>query len=911
MFRNLPHFFDGRRSVAQRRKMVLRIPLKEELVTIRILVVLALVTLGFFLNWFFQPEHRGVSWLYWLLVFAMLYKLLRWLHEWYHYVNVSYPEPPSGERERQHWKVDMLTTFCAGESYDMVEETLAAMVAVKYPHTTYLCDEADDPRLRQFCRKLGVVHVTREKKVNANAGNINNALRQASGEIVVVLDPDHKPSPDFLDHVLPYFNDEKIGFVQVVQSYGNQNESFVAKGAAEQTYQFYGPLMMGMNSYGTAQAIGANCTFRRSALDSIGGHAAGLSEDMHTAMQLHAKGWKSVYLPMVLTVGLAPASLSAFFQQQLKWSRGTFELLVTSYLRLFRHFTLRQKLHYFTIALYFLSGLITLLDISIPVFALLTAQPVWKIDLSDFLIMFAPVFILSVLIRAYTQRWLPKKEERGFHLKGGILQLGTWWIYLTGLICTILRIKIPYIPTPKDNEARNDFKLSLPNLAAAAVSLGAIPIGLLLDWSPFSIFMAGFALVNAVLLIWVSVLAQQKLVKRIKASIAGVVTENNTRKRLRQFWNRLHESSLGVMRRWALVPGIAVFAFSVASEIKLELMEPTYRLEEIQPPVEKDCGGFYTGIYIPEVEKKNSFQNLDLTEKQLNTTFDLVSIYMAWGPESGAVFPDTLMKRITERKAIPVVTWEPWTWPFPEYKNHPDLCCEKKVLKYITGGYFDKYLTEYAKKFKAVDGPVMIRFAHEFDNPAYPWSEAGGNTPEDFIRAWRYVVNHFDSLGVGNVAWIWNPWEEEGLEKFYPGDDYVDWIGVTCLNYGKAASNNQWLDMDALYRPFSEKIKKYHKPVLLSEFGTTVYGGDQSIWFDRAFRLIETEFTEVRGLVFFYSDKDPHWGFTSWRPESGDSVINWTFSTDETRKAVSEYLNREPFNIHPLRVHRASCPPYS
>ena len=51
--------------------------------------------------------------------------------------------------------------------------------------------------------------------------------------------------------------------------------------------------MMGMNAYNTAQAIGANCTFRRAALDSIGGHAAGLTEDMHTAMRLHAQGWKS------------------------------------------------------------------------------------------------------------------------------------------------------------------------------------------------------------------------------------------------------------------------------------------------------------------------------------------------------------------------------------------------------------------------------------------------------------------------------------------------------------------------------------------------------------------------------------------------------------------------------------------
>ena len=79
-----------------------------------------------------------------------------------------------------------------------------------------------------------------------------------------------------LDRTLGYFDDPKVGFVQTVQAYRNQRESMVASSAAKQTYMFYGPLMIGMNAYGTTQAIGANCVFRRAALDSIGGHAAGL-----------------------------------------------------------------------------------------------------------------------------------------------------------------------------------------------------------------------------------------------------------------------------------------------------------------------------------------------------------------------------------------------------------------------------------------------------------------------------------------------------------------------------------------------------------------------------------------------------------------------------------------------------------
>jgi cellulose synthase (UDP-forming) len=197
------------------------------------------------------------------------------------------------------------------------------MKAIHYPHTDYLCDEGNDPVLRQACEALSIRHITRVVKKDAKAGNINNALEQATGEIAVVLDPDHEPSPYLLDRVLGHFEDPNVGFVQSVQAYRNQGDGMISDGAAKQTYLFYGPVMIRMNAYGTTQAIGANCVFRRAALDSIGGHAAGLSEDMHTTMRLYAKGWRSVYVPEILTRGLLPSTLSVYCKQQLKWACGS------------------------------------------------------------------------------------------------------------------------------------------------------------------------------------------------------------------------------------------------------------------------------------------------------------------------------------------------------------------------------------------------------------------------------------------------------------------------------------------------------------------------------------------------------------------------------------------------------------
>ena len=346
-------------------------PTRNQLFTIRLLILIGVITVVNFFYWFLDSELIENKFLYWLLIVSLVYAYARVFYEWYHYWSISVPETPKKQKD---FTVDILTTYFPGEPYDMILNTLEAIQNIKYPHTTYLCDEANDPFLIEKCKELGVVHVTRDNRIDAKAGNINNALRtKATGEICVILDPDHIPQPDFLDPIIPHFSDDEIGFVQIVQSYYNFDESFVAKGAAQQTFQFYGPMMMTMNSYGTVNAIGANCTFRRAALDSIGGHSPGLSEDMHTAMQLFAKGWKSVYEPKVLARGLVPSSLTAYYKQQLKWSRGTLELLVSVYPKLFRKFNWRQKIHFALIPMHYLAGIFYLINFLTPIIALFTA----------------------------------------------------------------------------------------------------------------------------------------------------------------------------------------------------------------------------------------------------------------------------------------------------------------------------------------------------------------------------------------------------------------------------------------------------------------------------------------------------------------------------------------------------------
>ena len=199
-------------------------------------------------------------------------------------------------------------------------------------------------------------------------------------KFAVYLDPDHVPFPNFLDPIISHFNDPKVGFVQIVQAYKNFHEGLIAKGAAQQTFQFYGPMMMTMNKYGTVLAIGANCTFQSKRPGFYWWSCCRVSRRYAYGYATSCKRLGICLCAEVLARGLVPSTLSAYYSQQLKWSRGVFELLVTSYPRLFKQFTWRQKLHYGIIPFYYLSGFIFLINFLIPVLSLfLEVNPI-KMD---------------------------------------------------------------------------------------------------------------------------------------------------------------------------------------------------------------------------------------------------------------------------------------------------------------------------------------------------------------------------------------------------------------------------------------------------------------------------------------------------------------------------------------------------
>ncbi|MGB8648940.1 MAG: glycosyltransferase, partial [Anaerolineae bacterium] len=460
---------------------------------LRLLILGGMISTGLYLSWCFQTRLIGSLILLGLLSAALFVNLAQILGIWFLYLHIA---EPNWQLPMPGLSVDVYVTSYH-EPLQLIARALRAAQAMRYPHRTYLLDDGREPECRALAERLGVEYITRLDNRDAKAGNINHALTKTAGELIAIFDIDHAPCPEFLDRVLGYFLDPQVGFVQVMLAHCNQEESFVARAAAEQTFDAFGPTFMGMHGCESATAFGSNCTFRRATLQDIGGYQAGLAEDLHTSIHVHAQGWKSVYVPEVLAYGLVPGDLIGFFKQQFKWARGVFEVLFSDFPYLAWALTPAQQLSYLVRMTYYLAGPAVALNQIFLILYLIFGSPVARLDMSGFLLHWLPFMAFSLLIRQVAIAcWQPDPASRGFHLRGMLLVFGAWPVYTLALICALLRIRIPFIATPKQRVRGNYVGLIIPQLIAAALLLFSIGWRMMQGLAGSDWIMIVFALMN-------------------------------------------------------------------------------------------------------------------------------------------------------------------------------------------------------------------------------------------------------------------------------------------------------------------------------------------------------------------------------------------------------------------------------
>jgi hypothetical protein len=276
--------------------------------------------------------------------------------------------------------------------------------------------------------------------------------------------------------------------------------------------------------------------------------------------------------------------------------------------------------------------------------------------------------------------------------------------------------------------------------------------------------------------------------------------------------------------------------------------------------------GIFLGIYKPEVPY--SFYRLNSLEESISRKFDILSFYQTWGERNEDMFPQDMMREIDRHGSVAMITWEPWLTEFK--KNNKSVAANTKTdLRSIARGEYDDYIHEWAQEAVVYGKPFFLRFAHEMNNPQYPWSDAAGNLPKDFIDAWKHVYRIFKEEGAKNVIFVWSP---KGImpDEFYPGGEYVDWLGAGVFNYGSYAED-VWYSFEYVYEPIYRSALRYDKPIMIAELGCSPLGGNQMQWYSDAFRILSRSYPETKAVVLFNNPAD----FTL-----AGSVINWSIDNN-------------------------------
>jgi len=450
----------------------------------RVAIIGALAATMFYQLFLLNPAYRGPTWLWVAMLVAEGLTALHLVGTWW--TILAHDDRPEAvdatvwrNRLRAGGEVPPIDVFITayGEEPALVRRTLVAARDMDLPHRTVLLDDGDSDELRAIAEAERVDYFRRPGGAHAKAGNVNAGLARTDGIFVVVFDADHVPDRSFLISVLPHFQDPSVAFVQSPQSYVN-DVNLVATGSSEAQRIFYELVCPGKNHFNAAFCVGTNVMFRRAALDTIGGIWTGSnSEDIWTSIELHKRGWRSIYVPQVLARGLAPEDVPSYLKQQLRWASGGFEVLLRG--RLFRRrtgLTVDQRLQYLFCGTHYLLSVAMLTFMLFPALYLLFALSPIRADGFAWATHYLP-FQAAVLLVT----WL---QSGGFKPSAIVASIGATPVHLRALGAVLVGRRAKWRATNAGGASARSLWAVMPLVALLILNLTAIPVGLLVMADP-------------------------------------------------------------------------------------------------------------------------------------------------------------------------------------------------------------------------------------------------------------------------------------------------------------------------------------------------------------------------------------------------------------------------------------------
>ncbi|MFT4029599.1 MAG: glycosyl hydrolase [Protaetiibacter sp.] len=271
------------------------------------------------------------------------------------------------------------------------------------------------------------------------------------------------------------------------------------------------------------------------------------------------------------------------------------------------------------------------------------------------------------------------------------------------------------------------------------------------------------------------------------------------------------------------------------------------------------AAGYY-GMYTEQAPY--NWATLDATSVKVGALPSMVGYFGGWDEE----FRPDAVTRAWTRGMLPMLTWE--SRPIDAQNDtvtEPDYS-----LPLIIDGAFDEYLHRYAQAIVATGLPLAIRLDHEMNGIWYPWAETdgsgasiNGNSPGDYVEMWQHVHDIFEQEGANElVIWVWAPNRIDNLPKanrgveflqaLYPGDDYVDWVGMSGYLRPPYTDTSSYT-FDATFGATLSQLRTItDKPIILAEVGASETEGHKPEWVTSFFEaLAAPENDDIIGFSWF------------------------------------------------------------
>lgn len=226
---------------------------------------------------------------------------------------------------------------------------------------------------------------------------------------------------------------------------------------------------------------------------------------------------------------------------------------------------------------------------------------------------------------------------------------------------------------------------------------------------------------------------------------------------------------------------------------------------------------------------------------------------------------------------------------FPNTVMHSAMWMVGKwsIAKFAGNGEYDRVIKKYSIWAKSAKRPIYLRIGYEFDGPHNELE------PKEFVKAYRHIVDLMRKKGVNNVAFVWHsyaskPFKDYPLSAWYPGDDYVDWIGISVFGHAYGGAD---------FGPYCDTVlnfaKEHKKPIMIAE-SNPVKGIDKEStkvwdqWFVNFFNFIYNK--NIKAVSFINED---------WQKLSIQGISHWKdgrlYNNEKVSKAWFQETNKERY----------------